>query len=826
MRRLAVLIAVVTTAGACADAGRTPTSPDATPISIRTTHTPGSGADLCEGRSPCDAFDYRPSFPAPPADPASDLGHSGFCFLSPFVDNHLSDPACSAPFVPGIPDGELKLTWCQIDAPSDPANPLEVHTLASPRYCLGTPIDLVQDPGGGEFYRGEIQFKRGGRGGGDVGKYFRIYVVRGDEHYAHRDIVVDPNETSPADAPVLAVGTGNTPIKVRITEGFGCDLFSSAGTPDQTLNAAECLIAGDPDPFMLNGGGVTAEFDFPAGNDPFFALFELTECEDLHDITSGGDPSRPAVDVQLLGCKVTIESTETNLRERASLVLDLVHGSSEGRIFVIEQDEDGQSVLPPLVAPGWFLSALDLPGFLGIGLKKLASVFGVKPLVAVHSTTSAGGTFDRLSDFQAGVLPVGHYYDVSAGAIIDATNSSCDNDPAPSPACLDLGTVPDGQAVTAAVHAGALCDSDNHACADPDIDAPGVRYHFLPQNGGSVACPAGTAGVTCFTGVDSYDGDGDGNPDNPYDWGHTVIYTDSDGVSAGLWTPGPGANPKELKVLACGAARPGTTEPTLQGSVYGTLAFCTDRDPTAVGHDSGPEPGSDPYEPNDIVNEVAIRGLSLTYQASSCPAITINGTEGDGEWACADVQGFIAPLKGKKSEVDNAWVFTHNDATHQYIALKVKSTDLDDMFITLDNTGNGDSADDDVLLLRLKGENPPGASFDWHRTQHCVDTNASTLCGELDSFADFNPSAVLDPAVGAALVNTAGPSDGQLAAGTQYVFYEWRRLLNSGNCGEDPCVTVTPTVLDMIIQVTGGSGGSKGGFVFPDDGSYYQFTVY
>ena len=61
--------------------------------------------DLCGGLSPCDAFDYDRD---DNGSPDGILGIPGFCFLPPTVENHLSDPACSGDFVPGL-NGVFKL---------------------------------------------------------------------------------------------------------------------------------------------------------------------------------------------------------------------------------------------------------------------------------------------------------------------------------------------------------------------------------------------------------------------------------------------------------------------------------------------------------------------------------------------------------------------------------------------------------------------------------------------------------------------------------------------------------------------------------------------
>ena len=69
--------------------------------------------------------------------------------------------------------------------------------------------------------------------------------------------------------------------------------------------------------------------------------------------------------------------------------------------------------------------------------------------------------------------------------------------------------------------------------------------------------------------------------------------------------------------------------------------------------DNGPADGFTPFEPVDTENEVGIYGLPLEFQASTCPAITVDGVKGGtngSEWeACATKTGFSAPLRSAAS---------------------------------------------------------------------------------------------------------------------------------------------------------------------------------
>jgi hypothetical protein len=229
------------------------------------------------------------------------------------------------------------------------------------------------------------------------------------------------------------------------------------------------------------------------------------------------------------------------------------------------------------------------------------------------------------------------------------------------------------------------------------------------------------------------------------------------------WTLAAGDN--ALHVSACGVARPGANEPNPPGEpgadgVWGTLGDCTDRRAalTAAGaYDNGPADGLTPFEPVDLLNEVSIYGLPLTFEAQTCPTIVIDGLKGasgTAEWEqCATKTGFAAPLKGPKG-AENAWLYTYNDGEALYLALEVENTELGNKmwFNIVESFAGGDgvaAAGDDILLLDFGA---PASGNDWYFTPACVGNNANSLCGAADTQAD----GVTHRVTGAGLLNGAG----------------------------------------------------------------------
>ena len=808
MRRLHLLAVVSLVVTACSDGPVAPPNPLETAPTVRMSHMGGDPAtdDLCGGLSPCDAYDYDRD---EDGQPDGVTGVPGFCFLPPTVENHASDPACSAPSVPGL-DGLFELAWCKVDyslAP-DGSQPPAIEYCQDPSEWKS----LTQD---GDFYSTSVRWTRAQADDGDV---FRLYVVRGDRHFAHRDVVIDPNLTTPANGFVHAIGYGNEPIKVRITESFSCVYYDTQGA---TLgNAATCLIAGATS-FSFQTNEVTASFNFPDGNPTFLADFEVSECLSLgfDPDGMGGATGNALVDVPLADCKLSLSSEELDALTVPAQIDITVNDPrwigaggpfGDTRLNVLQYDELGLGALPPTVDPGWFGAATSSSAFLRLldwSLDKLASLVTPEPLLA---WPGAGFDFTRLSDFQVAAMAIMEH---------DALGTACASG---LPSCLHLGSFEEGATVQAAVQVTAPPRDGVGPYAVPD-----ARLHFFPESG-TVGCPASPApGQQCYPA-----GTADNSTSPASTWDHLVVVTGSDGRGVVDWTLAGGEN--ALRVAACGVARPGTNEPNPPGEpgadhVWGSLSDCTDRFAamTASGaYDNGPADGHTPFEPVDVTNEVAVHGLPLVFEASTCPQIDVDGLKGDAtgtaEWeACATKTGFIAPLQGPKATSPNAWLYTYNDSEAVYFALEVESNELGNrIYVNVVESFSGAdgvaAAGDDLLLLDFGDAT---VSNDWHYTQACVSNNSSSLCGDPDALAD-----------GAAFAVEAAAQLG--GAGSGRVFYEFRRPLggpnDSGPSKED--LSGTPgQQLGLLINVTQGQGGGKGGFTYPDPQTspvtYHPFTI-
>ncbi|MCG6955570.1 MAG: hypothetical protein LJF04_06215 [Gemmatimonadetes bacterium] len=780
---------------------------------------------MCDGLSPCDAYDYDRNLDG---TPDGIVGVPGFCFLPPTVDNHLSDPACSGAFVPGL-DGIFKLAWCQVDYPGDYPNldgtqPPTVARCQDPSQWA----DLIQDPNGGAFYVASVQWKKKDAAVGDV---FRLYVVHGDLHFAHRDVVIDPNLTMPADAFVHAIGYGTEPVKVRITQGFSCVYYDTqlAGTD----NAATCLVDG-ASTFTFTTNEVTTTFNFPDGNPTFLANFEVSECLSLgfHIDPATSAPSGNAlVDTPLGDCKISLSSEQI---QELPIPGQIQITSNDprwdqaltdapfryARLNVIEADEAGVSTLPPSTppSPNWFgtvTGSSTVLRWLGEGIEKLASLI-FPGSVTAQFPPSAGWDFTRMSDFQVSVMPVVDF---------DESGGICGT---PSPSCLDLGSFTGDAPVPVHVKVSAPDKTGPHTYPDGYIAVPDTRLHFFPGSG-TVSCPAGSEPSAGTSWRGCYPAGADDNSTTPAShWDHLVYVTGTDGKASVAWSLASGDN--TMNVSACGVARPGANEPDPPGEpgsdgVWGTLGDCSNRELSMTqpgAYDNGPADGFTPFEPVDVQNEVAIYGLPLTFQAHTCPPITIDGREGDvfgtPEWeVCAQRTAFSAPLKGPKGAI-NAWLYTYNDAAAVYVALKVKTDALGNKaFINfVENDQDVQAAGDELLDLDLGDSSVP---LDWHFTQSCVENSAATLCGDPDQVGDGPYGASAEAKV-----------DG---AGSGFVFYEFKRPLGSPNAaagsGKEDLAAAKGDVRGLRITVTQGSGGGKGGFVYPDPQTspvvFHLFTI-
>lgn len=545
MRKLSIAAAVALFAAACSDAP-TPTAPITVPT-VQLSHVGGDPAteDLCGGLSPCDAYDYDRNGDG---SPDGLTGAPGICFLPPTVDNHLSDPACSGTPVSGL-SGLFKLAWCEVAyAGSDGSTPPSIVRCQDPSQWQ----DLVESSG---FYSASVRWTRGQAAPGTA---FRLYVVAAGRHWAHRDVVVDPNQTRPSDDYLHAIGYGTEPIKVRITQDLACVYFDTqGGTPE---NAATCLIAGATS-FSFQTDQVTTTFNFPDGNPSFLADFEVSECLALgFDIGAlGGVSGNALVDTPLADCKISMSSQQLESLTVPAQIQITVNDSrwvgvggpfGDARLNVLQYDEFGIATLPPTLDPGWFGAATSSSAMLRAldwGMDKLArlvSFLGPEPL---YAWPGAGFDFTRMSDFQVAVMPVMTH---------DATGSACASGLA---SCLDLGTfggsapqVPVAVKVSAPPREGSS-----------SYDVPDTRLHFFPENG-SVVCPAGTQGPLDAYGRGCYPaGTSDMSTTPPSTWDHLVVVTGLDGRGVVDWALASGAN--RLHVSACGVVG-APTSPTRRAS--------------------------------------------------------------------------------------------------------------------------------------------------------------------------------------------------------------------------------------------------------------------
>jgi hypothetical protein len=766
--------------------------------------------DLCDGFSPCDGYGgyFHQNIAAP-----------GFCFLPPMVDNHTSDPACAGALLHGL-GGFFELAWCEVSY-ADVVFDANGFPTAAPEIvqCSSARVPFTE---GGGFYSASVRFRKP-----DEGKIFRLYVVHDDQHFAHRDVIVHPNETRPADDYLHAIGTGTEPVKVVITESFTCAFFDTQ--EGGTDNAASCLIAGETSfSFASDANGLqfNTTFNFPDGNEPFFADVEVSECLSLgfHSDGSDGATGNALVDVPLVGCKVSLSSEDLQaLAVPGQITLDLFQTdpfAAPVRPNVLQYDEFGIAALPPSEAPlpDWLGTATgDGLGYRMLDwgrerLRDLAAFFGPEPL---YAWPGSGWDFTRLSEFQIAWMPVMEH-DQTRHSDGTACASGIES-------CLDVGTYSGVTPVLAGVHVTAPSTED----ADPTaLDVEGARLHFLPEDGsGSVDCPV--PAIPNETCVPANTADGSTTP--PSMWDHPVVITGANGTGTIAWTLAGGNN--RLHVVACGVARPGGNEPNPPeepeaDGVWGTLTpeSCVARDPNAAGFDDGPADGLSPFEPardgagGEFGYETAIYGLPLTFEARTCPEIDIDGDKDPGEWDCADVEGFIVPLKGPNATSDNAWLYTYYDDEALYIGVEVDNDELGNkMYINLlDGPGFAPQADDDVLVLDFGN---PDANKDWFYTAACVGNNASSLCGAPDTQLDH-----VDFRVEAAASLTG--ADG-------HVFYEFKRPFradvgNGQTADEDLDALpgqVAPHQVGVRATITQGQGGGKGGFVIPVDGTYYVITL-
>jgi hypothetical protein len=388
---------------------------------------------------------------------------------------------------------------------------------------------------------------------------------------AYRDVQISdtPSFDQPSNDPLLVIQRGsNQPIKFFISDE-SCD-----NTGDV---AVTCLIGDGGGTLYIGGFGVgpNVAFTVGAGNGARSWTAEFVDGPVDVDVPLRGRTVRVTADpppaAALWGSSILFcEETDYTF-------------PGDG-LYVIQEDENGQSVLPPIAAPdcSLFETATANFDFLGTGMEMLASLVLPKPLVAtsaVGSLSGGGGSVKRLSDFQLGV-PVA------------ATPQGGDPDLGDRfvgpPSGTDPYTLPE---VTATVDVRTITDHAGY----------GSTVHFFPDTDGSLACVSDSCSVDATTGVAS-------------------VVTGTDGKASIEWTPG-GGGVREMKALGCGIAVPGSDTPATAGAdgVLGLLQNC-DRDPlelqdgdtTDDGYANGPASGTDPFEPIDD-NEVAINDLPITF---------------------------------------------------------------------------------------------------------------------------------------------------------------------------------------------------------------------
>jgi hypothetical protein len=820
MRLSATVVFAAFALAACTDAPVGPRQSLSDAPTLQLSHIEGGSTegDLCNGLSPCDAFDYR-------GNPEENRV-AGICFLPPTVDNHLSDPACSAPNQPGL-SGLFQLTYCEVeyDHDGDGIDEPNVAPDVVPGSCLANPKPLVEESG---HYAASFQWKKNGPGAAAPLSIFRVYVVRDGREYAHRDVIIDPNLTSPADGYVHAIGYGTEPFKLVITEDFSCVKYDTQSVDN--FNAASCLITGGEtvqfDSSELTGTGyesVTFTFDENSSESPFFADFEISECFTLGFTLDPADEGefKPLVDTPLADCKISLSSDQIEtLNEPATFTVTLTDPRwdtggefQHARLNVLEYDELGVGALPPAKDPGWLAtklanSSVGALRWLGRGMDMLASLLLPEDLYAALGT-GAGWNVSRMSDLQIAVMPM--MESASGGSV-------CSNG---LESCTDLGGFPSGSVEEVSVYVRApraTYDGGGSIVAniDPDpedasryIPVPDTRLHFFPTAGsGEVSCQSTLLGIYGRGCVEPGSPDRSTYPESY--WDHVVVITDEYGLAKVDWDLADG--PNVLNVVACGVAREGDRQPTTRGfyNEWGNLASlsdgqdsglpCFDRSIAmvdAADYDNGPADGFTPFEPVDTVSEAALYAPPLTFLASTCPAISVDGLKGATEWsACADSLIFTAPQKGPKVE-NNAKLFWYSDGDTLFVAVEVASTEIGNkMFIQLTESNDDvERAGDELLVLDQLGTGTGGLFQDWHNTQQCIGNNSSSLCGAVDT-------GPYDGAYGKALVNG-------------HAFYEFKRALNGLRNPKEDLAAVSGEI-GIRVVLTQGQGGGKGGFVFPD----------
>ena len=759
MRAFLSLVAVAVFAAACSDGSVDPIGPES--AQIKADHTSTSGADLCSNLSPCDAYDSYAH---------GETGQAGVWFLPPLVNNHSA--FFGSTFIVGL-ESILQISECNISPGVPPRSDCQ-----SSRVTEDTP---------GKFYKGSFKFNKN-----RIGEVHRIYVSIGDLHLAHRDVIVDPNEVTPADAAMLAVGTGNIPIKVRVDDGI------TDCTPDATTKKVSCVIRSDGQTFATGGAVVNIGPNNPT------ALYQAEPC------ASGAyiDIDNPRV-----GPCLTIEAVPTitealNASEIFFCGLTGVPVALEAKLFVHMVDDAGAIALPRVACPPELLGSSEqggLLGYLSAGWGKMTALLGAEPLVATSLTATAvspGGAGGRLgafgSDFQL-ALPV------TADKPADSGDGSI----------VRSSDLPIAAKVAVEDKLGARAeDATVHFYAE-EVIAANNQLSCTSSPTFTGTCPAPS-------------------PDEPdkvefrgtiYDY--LAVVTGSNGIAAVDFAPD-GVGERELLALGCGIGVDGSytfgnnwdgVEPSLDDDVLGVLQPC-DRDPTdqdalpgipsAEGFANGPEVGVlDPFQPTAAF-AVALNDLALSISVTVCEDQVslrpedIDGTM-DAAWACATSVPFTASLSGGSSTP--ARLMWMNDADNLYLGVMVErdaSQKATSLSFEFDNVILAtDDPNDDLWLLNVDNKTPPRGEFiDMHLTPGCASRSGSSVCG--------------DPDVGADGPDDKGAVDfNDVDAGNDFLFYEIAHELCSGDAEDicaDPDGIAAPDFVDLFLRLQMGKGGQGATF--------------
>lgn len=499
-------------------------------------------------QSPCDAV--RPNTPAFPT-----VGYPGVYLLSPLVGSVTLEGT----FQSGLAD----------------LLSVKVQHIGPCTSGRCDPYDLtVTENSAGPFYETAWKtVKKPASRAPAVDSKWRILVqlTLGGETFpiAYRDVQLSdtPSIDQPADEPLLVIQRGsNQPIK----------FFISDESCDNTGDVAVTCLIGDGGGTLYIGGDSLPNVAFTVGSGNGARSWTA------EFVTGPVD-----VDVPLYGStvRVTADPPVTEALVGSSILFCGDTGEyvtpGSNALYVVQEDEDGQSVLPPITPDcSIFVTDAGLFDRLGTGLASLASAVLPRPLVAtaVGGLSGGGGSVKNLSDFQlssqAMALPDGGDPDLG-----------------------DADVVPDfaGSYSMPTVTASVNVTNDGAAVNNATI-------WFYPDSAGLVACPSG---ATC-TGPNALGGLG--------------VITGGDGVASVDWTPG-AVGSRELKALGCGIAVPGSDTPSTPGAdgILGLLQTCdrdpdelTDGDATDDGYANGTRAGTDPFEPV-LGTEIALNDLPITF---------------------------------------------------------------------------------------------------------------------------------------------------------------------------------------------------------------------